>query len=82
MRLGESSIDYMSVPPFPKWDGKLPTTPLLLAQIETYKAEAFYASIQDWTKTTQMTSQLRVSIRLDMLASLPASISSMFLNDA
>ena len=34
-------------PPFPKWDGTLPTTPLLLAQIEMYKAEAFYTGIQD-----------------------------------
>ena len=57
-------------------------TPLFLAQIETYKAEAFYARIQDWEKTTQTTRQLSVAISLDMLLSLPALISSMFLNDA
>ena len=32
-------------PPIPKWDRTLPTTFLFLVQIETYKAEAFYASI-------------------------------------
>ena len=69
-------------PPFPKWDGTLPTTPLLLAQIETYKAKAFYASIQYWTKTTQTTRQISVAIISDILASLQASISSMFLKNA
>ena len=32
-------------PPFPKWDGTLPTTLLFLAQIETYMAEAFYTVV-------------------------------------
>ena len=69
-------------PPFPKWEGTLPTTPLIPAQIETYKAEAFYASIHNWTQTKSTTRQISVSISSDMLASLPALILLMFLNDA
>ena len=69
-------------PPFPKWEGKLSTTPLFLAQIETYKDEAFYVSIHDWTQTTPMTRQFSIAIISDMLASLLTPISSMFLNDA
>ena len=69
-------------PPFTKWDGTLPTAPLLLAQIETYKAKAFYARIHDWTQTIPTTRQLSVAISSDMLDSLPSSISSMFLNNA
>ena len=68
-------------PLFPKWDGTLPTTPLFLAQIETYKAKAFYTSVHVWTQTTPTTRQLSVAISSDMIASLPSSISSMFLND-
>ena len=52
-------------PPFPKWDGTLTTTPLLLAHIETYKAEAFYAGVHDWTQTTPTNRQLSVAISLD-----------------
>ena len=69
-------------PPFPKWGGKLPTTPLFLAQRETYKAKAFYARVHDWTQTTPTNRQLRFAISSDMLASLPSSISSMFINGA
>ena len=69
-------------PPFPKWDGTPPTTPLFPAQIETYKAEAFYAGVHDWAQTTPTNRQLSVAISSDMLASLPSAISSMFLNDA
>ena len=68
-------------PPFPKWDRTLPTTPLFLAQIETYKSEAFYAGVHDWTQTTPTTRQLSVAISSDMLDSLLSFISSMFLND-
>ena len=68
-------------PPFTKWDGTLPTTPPFLAQIETYKAEAFYAGVHNWAQTTPTNRQLSVAISSDMLASLPSSISSMFLND-
>ena len=69
-------------PPFPKWDGTLPTTPLFLAQIETYNSGVFYAGLHDWTQTTLANRQLSVAISSDMLASLPSSISSIFLNDA
>ena len=69
-------------PPFPKWDGTLPTTPLFLAQTKTYKAEDFYASTHDWTKTTQTTRKLSVSISSDMLASIPSLISLMFQKNA
>ena len=72
----------LSTPPFPKWDRTLPTTLLFLAQIKTYKAKAFYTCIHDWTQTTPTTRQLSVAIRLNMLSLLPASISSMFLNDS
>ena len=69
-------------PPFPKWDGTLPTITMLIEQIETYKAEAFYAGVHDWTQTTPTNRQLSVTISSDMMYSLPSSISSMFLNDA
>ena len=39
-------------PPFPKWDGTPPTTPLFLFQIATYKAKAFYAGVHAWTHNT------------------------------
>ena len=68
--------------PFPKWDGTPPTTPLFLAQIETYKDEAFYDGVHDWTQTTPTNRQHSVSIISDMQDFLPSSISSMFLNDA
>ena len=55
---------------------------LLLAQIETYNAKAFYAGIRNWTQMTPTTRKISVDITSDMLASLPSSISSMFLNDA
>ena len=55
-------------PPFQKWDGTLPTNPLLLAHIETYKAEAFYTGVHNWMQTTPTTRQLIVTIRSDMLA--------------
>ena len=69
-------------PPFPKWVGTPPTTPLYLAQMATYKAEAFYSRVHDWTHTTPTNQQLSIAIRSDILASLPSSISLMFLNDA
>ena len=59
-------------PPFPKWDVTPPMTPLFLAQIETYKAEAFYSRVHDWTQTTPTNRQLSVSISSDMLTSLPS----------
>ena len=68
-------------PPFTKWDRTLPTPPLFLAQIETYKAEALYSSVHDWTLTTPSTRQLSTAISSDMLALLPSLISLMFLND-
>ena len=69
-------------PPFPKCYGTPPTTTLFLAQIETYKAEAFYDGVHEWTQTKPTNRQLSVAISSDVLASLPSSISSMFLNDA
>ena len=69
-------------PPFPKWDETQPTTPLFLAQIETYKAEAFYASIHTWTQMAPTTRHISVAISSDILALLPSSISLMFLNNA
>ena len=69
-------------PPFPKWDGTQPKNPLVLAQIETHKAEAFYAGVHDWMQTTPTNGQLSVATSSDMLASLPSSISLMLLNDA
>ena len=62
-------------PPFPKWGGTLPTTPLFLTQIETYKAKAFYSGVNDWKQTTPTNRQISVAISLDMLASFPSSIS-------
>ena len=67
-------------PPFPKWDGTPPTTPLFLAQVATYKSEAFYSGVQDWTRTTLENKHISVAISANMLASLPWSVSSMFLN--
>ena len=70
------------IPPFPKWDGTPPKTPIFLAQVTTYKAEAFYARVHDWTCTTPASRKLSVAIISHILASLPLSISSMLLNDA
>ena len=50
--LKQPSLSYQfrpQRPPFPKWDGTPPTTPLLIYQISTDKAEAFYAGVHDWT---------------------------------
>ena len=69
-------------PPFPTWDGTPSTTPMFLAQIETYKPNSFYAGVHNWTQTTPNNRQLSVAISSDMLALLPSSISLMFLNDA
>ena len=70
------------IPPFPKWDGTPPKTPIFLAHITTHKAEAFYAGVHDWTCTTLASQQISVAISSDVLASLLSSISSMFLYDA
>ena len=67
--------------PFPKWYGTPPTTPLFLSQIATYKDEAFYTRVHDWTRTTPTSRQLKIAISSDILDSLPSSISFMFLND-
>ena len=69
-------------PPFPKWGGTPPTTPLFLAQIATYKSEAYYGGVHNWTRTTPASRQPSVAISSNILASLPSSISSMFLNGA
>ena len=55
--------------------------PLFLDQIATYKSEAYYAVVHDWTCTTLASRQLSVVISSNMLASLLSSISLMFLND-
>ena len=68
--------------PFPKLDDTPPTTPLFFAQVAMYKPEAFYARVHNWTCTTPESRQLGVAISSDILASLPSSISLMFLNDA
>ena len=69
-------------PPFLKWEGTLPTTPIFPEKIETYKAEDLYAGVHDWIQTTLTTRHLSVAISLDILSSLPPSISSMLLNNA
>ena len=69
-------------PLMPKWDGTPTTTPLFLAQIATYKAEALYARVHDWNCTTLASRQISAAISSDMLALFPSSISSMFLNEA
>ena len=69
------------IPPFPKWDVTSPTKPLFLAHITTYKSEAFYAGVRNWTCTTPASRQLSVAISSDILASLLSSISSILLND-
>ena len=66
---------------FTKWDGTPTTKILLFTQGATYKLEAYYSVIKDWTKTTQSSKQLSVEISDDMLASLPCAVSSVLLND-
>ena len=81
----QPSLSYQhktQLPPFPKWDGTPPKTPIFLAQVTTYKAEAFYARVHDWTCTTPASRKLSVAIISHILASLLLSISSMLLNDA
>ena len=55
---------------------------MFLAQIETYKAEDFYAGVHNWTQTTPTNRELSVAISSYMLASLPSFILSMFINGA
>ena len=71
-----------SAPPFQKWYGTPPTTPLFLAQFLTYKSEAFYAGVHDWTHTTQSSKHFSILISADMLVSLPRSVSLVIFNDA
>ena len=68
-------------PPFPKWYGAPLTNPIFPAQVVTYKAEAFYSCVHIRMQTTQASKNLSVAISADMLALLPQSVSSMFLND-
>ena len=67
--------------PFPKWDGTPPTTPLFLTQVVTYKSEAFYWGVNNWTRTIQANKRLRVVISANMVASLLQAVFPMFLND-
>ena len=71
-----------SVPPFPKWYGMPPTTPLFLTQVVMYKAKSFYYSVHDWTQTIQASKHLSVTISANMLALIPWSVSLILLNDA
>ena len=47
----------------------------------TYKVEAFYAGVHDWTQTTLEIRHLSVAISSNMRSSLPPFLSSVFLND-
>ena len=67
--------------PFTKWYGTSHNTPLFFAQVATYKSEAFYSGVQDWTRTTPENKQLSIKIGANILAPLPRSVSSLFLND-
>ena len=69
-------------PPFTKWDETPTTKSLFLTQVATYKSEAYYTGVQDWTQTMTSTKQLSIAIRANMLSSLPHAISSIFLNNA
>ena len=80
----QTSLSYQfkpQRPPFPKWDGIPPTNPLLLVYLVTYKADAFYSGVNDWTHTTPTNQKLSIEISSDILALLPSSNSLMFLND-
>ena len=55
-----------SAPPFLKWYGTPTPKLLLMAQVDSYKAEAYYAGIPDWSQTTSTTKQLSVTISADM----------------
>ena len=67
-------------PPFQKRYGTPSTTPLLLAQLVTYKSEACYSIFHNCTCTTQANKHLRVTISYEIMASIPRKVSSMFLN--
>ena len=60
------------LPPFTKWDGTPPTTPLFISQIETYNSEAYYSGVHDWVSTTPAIRQPSVVVSSDMLALLPS----------
>ena len=76
------SIETSVTPPFPKLDSTPPTTPLLISQIESFKSEAYYSVVHNWTRTSPASRQLSVAIRSNIFASLPSSVSSMFLNES
>ena len=44
---------------FPKWDGQPGTVPIFLAQIESYKADPWFARVTNWiiTLPTEAASQ-------------------------
>ena len=69
--------------PFPKWYGALPTTPLFLTQVATYKSEAYYSVVHDWTRKTKANihPSVPVPISSDVLASLLREVLSIFLNN-
>ena len=69
-------------PSFPKFYGMTPTNSLFLANFATYKSEAFYSRFHDWMRTTPANTHLSFAISSDIIASLPSSVSSMFLNYA
>ena len=62
-------------PPFSKWDGTPPQTPIFLSQIATYKVEAFYSGMHNCKRTTPTSRQLSVAISSDMLTLISSSIS-------
>ena len=52
-----------------------------LSKFATYKSKSFYSGVHNWMQTTQASKHLSITISADMLASLPQSVSSMFLNN-
>ena len=69
------------LPPLYKMGRDATHHPLLISKVATYKSEAFYSGVRDWTKTIISYKHLSVAIYANMLASLPQSVSSMLLND-
>ena len=66
---------------FPTWDGKQSSVPLLLARIENYKGDPFFAHVTVWSTTISGTEQQSRRIFTDMFAALPPAKCHQFLNN-
>ena len=54
---------------------------LFLTQVATYKSASFYSGMHNWMRATKTDKHLSITIKVNIMESLPFAVSSMFLND-